>query len=162
MSPWIRQKFDFHDLQRIMFRLLERVGIFHGLTQQDLLELLENAEKCTFEAGETILRQGSTGAYLYVIIAGTAVVTLQAGSGPTRELAVLEAGDSFGEMSLVDREVRSANVIADSSCLLLRLSENVCWQKPATSARIFRNIAHILSGRLREMDEAYVLGRKKG
>lgn len=156
MKPWIKENFDFHDLQRIMFRLLDRVEVFSGLTQKDLLQLLESAEKCTFEAGESIVREGSTGAYLYVIISGEASV-LKA----RKELASLVPGDSFGEMSLVDQEVRSASVVAKSTCLLLRLSENECWRHPESGARIYRNIARVLSRRLRNMDDAYVLGKLK-
>lgn len=153
MSHWIKEAFTFDDLQRIMFKLIERVQVFHGLTGDELLHLLEAAEKCTFDEGETIVREGSTGARLYVIIDGAATVS-KAGT----ELARLYPGDAFGEMSLVDQELRSASVIATNPCVLLRLSEKVCMQQPATSAKIYRNIAYIISRRLRDMDEAYVLG----
>jgi len=160
MSTWIKENFSFHDLQRIMFKLIERVEAFNGLTQQELLGLLEAAEKCTFEAGESILRQGSSGAFLYVIIEGRVSVLKSVNQKAATELATLEPGDSFGEMSLVDREIRSASVVAVTPCVLLRLAETTCWAQPAISAKIFRNIARILSRRLRDMDEAYVLGRK--
>lgn len=160
MSTWIKENFSFHDLQRIMFKLLERVEVFKGLTQQELIELLENAEKCTFMAGESILRQGSSGAFLYVIIDGRVSVLKSAENNRTKELAQLEPGDSFGEMSLLDQEMRSASVIALDNCVLLRLAESACWAKPTVSAKIFRNIARILSRRLRDLDEAYVLGHQ--
>jgi CRP-like cAMP-binding protein len=79
-------------------------------------------------------------------------------AAPT-ELARLEPGSSFGEMSLVDHDLRSASVIARRSCTLLRMNETACWSQPIVSAKIFRNIARILSSRLRNMDEAYVLSR---
>jgi len=153
MGHWIKEAFTFDDLQRIMFKLTERVQVFHGLSGDELVRLLEAAEKCTFGEGETIVREGSTGAWLYVLIDGAVTVT-KAGA----ELARLYPGDAFGEMSLVDQELRSASVIATTPCVLLRLSEKVCMQQPATSAKIYRNIAYIISHRLRDMDEAYVLG----
>lgn len=156
MGQWQKESFAFQDLQRIMFRLIERVEIFRGLTGDELIHLLESAEKCTFNAGETIVREGSTGAYLYVIIDGQAIVRKHA-HGKAADLAQLEPGDSFGEMSLVDQELRSASVIADTPCILLRLSENSCWHHPASSAKIYRNIARVLSRRLRDMDDAYVI-----
>lgn len=159
MATWTKESFSFQELQRIMFRLIERVPVFAGLTQQELLQLLEAAEKCTFSAGESILREGGTGSFLYVIIEGRVTVLKSASGKRGTELAQLEAGDSFGEMSLVDQEVRSASVIALTPCVLLRLSENTCWHHPGTSAKIYRNIARVLSRRLREMDEAFVLGR---
>jgi CRP/FNR family cyclic AMP-dependent transcriptional regulator len=160
MTTWTKENFSFQELQRIMFRLIERVEVFAGMTQQELLQLLEAAEKCTFSAGESILREGSTGSFLYIIIEGRVTVLKSAPSRRGTELAQLEAGDSFGEMSLVDQDVRSASVIALTSCLLLRLSQNACWNHPATSAKIYRNIARVLSRRLRDMDEAFVLGRR--
>lgn len=156
MTHWIKEQFGFQDRQRIMLRLIDRVRIFRGLSGEELLPLLETAEKCTFGSGETIIREGSTGAWLYVIIDGRVSVQKSAG-GPPTELASLGAGDSFGEMSLVDQELRSASVIAETPCVLLRLSEAACQKHPTGSAKIYRNIAHVLSRRLREMDDAYVL-----
>lgn len=160
MSHWIKEHFSFQDLQRIMFRLIDRVRVFHGLKGEELMQLLEDAEKCTFGAGETILQEGSTGAWLYVIIDGKVTVTKSSGTSQTR-LASLGPGDSFGEMSLVDQDTRSASVIAESPCLLLRLSEKSCQKHPTGSARIYRNIAQILSRRLRDMDDAFVLCQRE-
>ena len=156
MATWIKESFTFHDLQRILFRLIEEVETFSGLSQQDLIRLLEAAEKCTFDAGEAILRQGSNGAYLYIIIEGQVSVMKTAPGHRARELAKLDAGASFGEMSLVDHESRSATVVAIAPCVLLRLHESACWSHPETGAKIFRNIARVLSRRLRDMDEAFV------
>ncbi|MFC5301068.1 cyclic nucleotide-binding domain-containing protein [Azospira restricta] len=160
MAHWIKEQFSFQDLQRIMFRLIDRVRVFHGMSGEELLQLLESAEKCTFGGGETIVREGSTGAWLYVIIDGRVSVQKSAGGLPT-ELAELQAGDSFGEMSLVDQEARSATVIAETPCVLLRLSEKACQKHPGGSAKIYRNIACVLSRRLRDMDDAYVLCQRR-
>lgn len=159
MSHWIKEQFSFSDLQRILFKLIDQVQVFHGMTGEELTHLLEAAEKCTFQADETIVREGSTGAWLYVIIEGNATVTKSA-KGMATELARLHPGDSFGEMSLIDQELRSASVIAETPCVLLRLSERACWQHPACSAKIYRNMARILSRRLRNMDDAYVIAKK--
>jgi CRP-like cAMP-binding protein len=159
MSTWTKENFSFQDLQRIMFKLIEHVEVFKGLTQQELLSLLETTDKCNFSAGETIVKQGSVGAFLYVIIEGGVTVTKSTPHVPSIELARLEPGSSFGEMSLVDHELRSASVVARRDCTLLRLKETDCWSQPIVSAKIFRNIARILSSRLRNMDEVYVLSR---
>ena len=62
-------------------------------------------------------------------------------------------------MSLVDHDLRSATVVARRNCTLLRLKESDCWSQPIVSAKIFRNIARIVSIRLRNMDEVYILSR---
>jgi len=160
MAHWIKENFDFHDVQRIMFRLIERVDVFHGMNQQELLMILESSEKCTFDPGGTIVREGSTGAYLYVIIEGSVSVIKSAASGGGTELAKLSSGDTFGEVSLVDNGVRSASVLALTPCVMLRLEEQQCWKHPTVGAKIYRNLARILAKRLRDMDEAYVLNRR--
>jgi CRP/FNR family cyclic AMP-dependent transcriptional regulator len=157
MSSWTKENFSFQDLQQIMFKLIQRVEVFKGLTQQELVSLLGAADKCTFKTGDVIVKQGSTGAFLYVIVEGQVSVTKTVPPKPPVELAKLDPGSSFGEMSLVDQELRSASVIASRPCTLLRLNETACWANPGISAKIFRNIARIVSVRLRSMDEAYVL-----
>lgn len=163
MNHWTKEKTDFSDMQRLMSRLIEKVSFLQGLTHKEVEKLLESSEKCTFEAGEAIVRQGSTGAFLYVMISGS-VAVLKApapseGKAAPKELARLEAGDCFGEMSLVDRDSRSASVVALSPCVLIRITEMACWSDPVASAKIFHNIARTLSRRLRAMDEAFVVGR---
>lgn len=160
MAHWIKENFDFHDVQRIMFRLIEKVDVFAGMNQQELLLILEASEKCTFDPGGTIVREGSSGAYLYVIIEGSVSVIKGKSGGGGTELAKLMPGDTFGEISLVDNGLRSASVIALTPCVMLRLEEQQCWKHPVLGAKIYRNLARILARRLRDMDEAYVLNRR--
>jgi CRP-like cAMP-binding protein len=152
MGAWIKEAFAFQDLQRIMFRLIDRVPVFAELTQQELIELLAGAEKCTFTPGDAILNEGSTGHFMYVIIEGAATVAKKDSTGRATELAALGSGDSFGEMSLVDKDLRSASVTATADCVLIRIPESACWKNPMVSAKIFRNVSRILSRRLREAD----------
>lgn len=152
MGNWVKEAFAYQDLQRIMLKLIDRVPVFAELSQQELIELLAGAEKCTFAPGDTILSEGSTSHFMYVITEGAATVAKKDSAGQAAELAALGSGDSFGEMSLVDRDPRSASVTATADCVLIRISESACWKNPMTSAKIFRNIARILSRRLREAD----------
>lgn len=160
MANWLKQSYTNHDLQKIMTRLIEGTEVFTHMTQADLLHLLEHADKCTFPAGETILREGSRGEYLYVLVEG-AVSVRKTAAGVEEELAQLAPGDSFGEMSLVDHELRSASVIALEQCVLLRIGEGDCWRQPAVAAKLFHNIGVSLAQRLRGMNEAYLLAKPR-
>jgi CRP-like cAMP-binding protein len=157
MGPWIKEAFTFQDLQRVMFKLIDRVPAFAELSPQELTDLLAQAEKCTFGPGDAILNEGSTGHFMYVMIEGAATVAKKDRHGHPSELAALGAGDSFGEMSLVDKDPRSASVTATADCVLIRIPERACWKNPAVSAKIFRNISRILSQRLREADRTLLL-----
>jgi CRP/FNR family cyclic AMP-dependent transcriptional regulator len=150
---WIREQFTFHDLQRLLFKLAEHVKAFQGLTPAEISELLSHAEKCTFEPDATIVKEGSVGNHMYVILDGEAMVTKRGRDGEV-ELARLFSADSFGEMALADNEARSATVTAVSPCILVRLSDQVMNSKPEIGMKVYRNIARVVSARLRSADEA--------
>lgn len=150
MGIWNRDSLSYHDLQRIMTRLVETVEMFSGFTHAELVDLLGNAEKCQFQAGENILSEGSTGHFMYIILDGEVEVRKKLAAGGSKTLCNLNAGSCFGEMALVDNDVRSASVKAVTNCLLLRIGEGDCWKNPQLSAKLYRNIARLLSHRLRD------------
>jgi CRP-like cAMP-binding protein len=150
---WTREQFGFHDLQRLLLKLAEHVKAFHGLTPAEIETLLAHAEKCSFEDTVPIVKEGSVGNHMYVILDGVAVVT-KAGREGEVELARLYSADSFGEMALADNEARSATVTALTPCVLVRLSDQVINAHPEIGMRVYRNIAGVLSARLRSADEA--------
>lgn len=149
---WIREQFTFQDLQRLLFKLAERVKAFQGLTPADISEILAHAEKCIFAPGTSIVKEGNVGTHMYLIIEGEAVVTKQGRDGDV-ELARLGPADSFGEMALADNEARSATVTALSPCILVRLGDHAFNAHPEIGMKIFRNVARVLAARLRNADE---------
>lgn len=150
---WIRQQFTFQDLQRLLFKLAEHVKAFRGLTPAEISDLLAHAEKCTFEPGAAIVKESSVGNHMYIILDGEAVVSKKGRDGEI-ELARLGSADSFGEMALADNDTRSATVSALSPCILVRLSDQVMNSRPEIGMKVYRNIARVLSERLRAADEA--------
>lgn len=150
---WIREKFTYHDVQRLLFKLSERVKAFQGLSAAEVGELLTNAEKCIFEPGMPIVKEGNVGTHMYIIIDGEASVTKK-GRGGEVELARLSSPDSFGEMALADNEIRSASVIALTNCILVRMGSQIVNARPEIGVKIYRNISQVLSARLRNADEA--------
>jgi CRP-like cAMP-binding protein len=150
---WIREQFTFNDLQRLLFKLAEHVKAFRGLTPAEISELLAHAEKCSYAPDAAIVKEGSIGNHMYVILDGEAMVTKKGRDGEV-ELARLFAADSFGEMALADNEARSATVTAVTSCVLVRLSDQVMNSQPEIGMKVYRNIARVVSARLRQADEA--------
>ena len=150
---WIREPFTFNDMQRLLFRLAEHVKAFQGLTPAEISELLSRAEKCTFEPNVAIVKEGSVGNHMYIILDGEAIVSKKGREGQI-ELARLYSADSFGEMALADNDARSATVSTQSHCTLVRLSDQVMNSRPEIGMKVYRNIARVLSARLRAADEA--------
>lgn len=150
---WVREQFTFNDLQRLLFKLSERVKAFQGLSPAEIGDVLAHAEKCTFAPGMAIVKEGNVGTHMYIIIDGEASVTKQ-GRGGEVELARLGVTDSFGEMGLADNETRSASVNALTPCILVRLNDQIINSRPEIGLKIYRNISRVLSARLRSADEA--------
>ncbi len=149
---WIKEQFTEADLQRMLVRLAEHVKAFHGLTPAEISEVLGKSEKCSFPSGSYIVKEGNIGSHMYIILSGEARVFKDSRDSPL-VLARLVAADSFGEMALADNEARSASVKADSDCVLVRINDKVINSRPEIGLKVYRNIAKLLSARLREADE---------
>lgn len=158
MSGWVKESFSYYELQRMMVKLIESVQVFSGFSQAELVELLSSSEKCTFEAGETILSEGSTGNFMYVLVEGSVKILKKLERGGSKALAELSGGECFGEMALVDNSVRSASVITLAPCVLIRVSETSLGKNPELRAKLYRNIASLLSSRLRHSNAMISLG----
>ena len=73
--------------------------------------MTEGALGKTYSSGELIVRQGDEGNCMYVVQAGELEVVREEHDGNVR-VALMNAGDIFGEMSIFERELRSATVRA--------------------------------------------------
>ncbi len=89
--------------------VLQRVPLFADLSPEELQQIALLFKERDFEAGETIIQEGSGGSAFYVIEAGEATVTIQ---GTLRSR--LGAGDFFGEIALIDDGTRMATITAAS------------------------------------------------
>jgi putative ABC transport system ATP-binding protein len=91
---------------------LKTVEIFKGLTPTEIAYVAERMKKRRCARGEVVIRQGDVGEEFFLVASGAAVVTTQQHGEPERELAVLGAGEIFGETALLTDEPRNATVRA--------------------------------------------------
>ena len=105
-----------------------------------------------FEEGEIIFNEGDLGVEMFILQEGNVEVYRQV-NGDQRELAVLEKGDFFGEMSLLEGLPRTATAAALTNTRLLRINgstfDQMLRSKPEIAVRIMRK----LSCRLRETEK---------
>lgn len=102
-------------------RALRRLKIFAGMTDEQLERFLEFAEVMRVPHWATIVKQGDRGDAMYLVVEGELSVRMKV-SGAETVLAKLSMGDFFGDISLFDQGPRSADVIADSSSILMKIS----------------------------------------
>jgi small-conductance mechanosensitive channel/CRP-like cAMP-binding protein len=99
---------------------LSRVDVFRALDGERIDRLTRRLRMVIFGPGETILRQGDPGDSLYVVRSGQ--VAVQVGVlGAFKEVATLNEGQFFGEMSLMTGAMRAATVVAktDAECYIV-------------------------------------------
>jgi CRP/FNR family transcriptional regulator, cyclic AMP receptor protein len=137
--------------------VLKTSPLFEMLSQPELEVLAELSKLRRYAPGDIVFEEGDLGDSLYVIVVGQLDVVKRVDPSGERLLATLKDRDFFGEMSLVDKEYRSATVRAKSEAQLLQLSaENlVAFRRTYKDGFAFLliNIARVLSGRLRETNQ---------
>jgi len=94
---------------------LRKVPLFASLSDKDLRSLAEAAHELTYEAGKSLTETDELGVTFFVVLEGEAEVSV--GGEPRRRLG---PGEYFGEMSIIDRSPRSADVSAATTlrCLV--------------------------------------------
>jgi CRP-like cAMP-binding protein len=136
------------------FEVLQRSPLFAMLSPSELELAAEMSRPRKLSAGEVVFEEGELGDSLFVIAQGEVEVVRKNDRGEPRVLLVLGPPEFFGEMSLIDKEVRSATVRAKTDCMLLQLTaENfAAFRKHFRDGFTFivMNIARVLSTRLRE------------
>lgn len=136
--------------------ILAESPLFDNLLNSELTMLADLFALREYQAGDVVFNEGDVGESMYVIAEGSVEVLRRNPAGELQPLAVLSAPQFFGEMSLIDKEYRSATIRAQTNAELLQLSnENL-----HVFAKNFRNgftwvvvnIARVVSSRLREVN----------
>lgn len=126
---------------------LQRLHLFQGVQLEPLQEQLDSCSVREIEAGETLIARGQTNSYLYLLIAGRLRVYLDT-MGET--LSIIEAGESVGEISIIDKQPTTAHVVAETRCRVLVMGEAVLWSMVSSSHAVAINILSLLASRLRD------------
>lgn len=106
----------------------------------------------TFRDGEAIIRQGEPGECMYVVLEGHADVVREH-DGSDTHLATLGPGDFIGEMSLFERETRSATVRARGDVRMLTVDRRTLLGRIHEDPSLAMKVLERMSRRVRELDE---------
>ncbi|WP_314948894.1 cyclic nucleotide-binding domain-containing protein [Bradyrhizobium cosmicum] len=132
---------------------------FGGLTDASLDLLMSMLVECRFDAGATVVAEGDPGRSLFIVKSGRLTVSKRANSGSVIPISVLEPGDFFGEMTLIEMQNRSATVVAESPTVLYELTAQKLYACYKTDIHayvvVLQNINRELCRRLRRSDERF-------
>jgi CRP/FNR family cyclic AMP-dependent transcriptional regulator len=134
-------------------RALRQVPLFAELPPERIQELAQMVRRRTYHRGETIFHKGDPGSGLYILTGGQVKIVLPSETGEEALLAVLEAGDFFGELALFDGLPRSATVVAVQNAEVLVLHRDDFLGFVARNPEVAIALFGVLSRRLRAADE---------
>jgi len=133
---------------------LDRLDVLAGLDggERDFVQSLLVSR--SYGKGDAVLREGDRGRDLFIIARGSASVKIRLpGEAREHRLATFSAGTVFGEMALLDRQPRSATVVADEELACYVLTEDgfdtLTREHGAIAIKILSNLGRELSRRLR-------------
>ena len=106
--------------QRVVF--LNRIHIFSGIREDELAGIAVNLDEMSLPAKTTIFNRGDKPDGFYLIYKGKTKVSRPNEKGQEETLAILSAGDYFGEEALFENRDRSATLTTEEDSLLFFLS----------------------------------------
>jgi CRP/FNR family transcriptional regulator, cyclic AMP receptor protein len=104
---------------------LKSVAVLQAMDVDALARLAAALEETTYEDGQTVFAEGDPGDSMYFILKGHIRIEKRAAATGSAHkiLTVLEDGDYFGEMALMDQKPRSASAVTAGNARILRLSK---------------------------------------
>jgi diguanylate cyclase (GGDEF)-like protein len=126
---------------------LYKLAVMQGVSLASVEDLLARCEVRTLVPGEVLLSLGQSNRHMYMILSGRLSVHLE---GPTSEpVAMLETGQTVGELSVMEDMPASAFVVAAEPARLLELDEARFWNLVNASHDFAINLLLLLARRLR-------------
>jgi len=123
---------------------LRKIELFSGLDDRDLALVGSILEEEFYESGEDIVREGEAGNSMYIIGKGSVLVQKKG-----QIISVLKQNDYFGEMSLIDKEQRSATVTTIEKTIVWKITEFEFYNLLSDKTSIIKNMAVVLTRRIR-------------
>jgi signal transduction histidine kinase len=130
---------------------LRKSPLFEGLSDDELQQLMDNAQPVSLRAGEVLMRQGEPGDTAFVVLSGEFEVHKQSGQSKIK-IDIRNPGDVLGEMALLSQAPRSATVTAATNCETLCISKEVFDNLLSTSPSASKAVLHWIMARLSQND----------
>ena len=126
---------------------LQHSRLFQNVPHALAASVLASSSTRSLASGETLLHAGQPNGTLYIVLSGHLGVLLGGAAGPRH--VQIGPGDCVGELSVIDGNPVSADVIADAPTDVLGIAGDELWSVLDVSPEMARNLLFILSGRVR-------------
>jgi len=133
--------------------ILSSINIFSDLSDNDLEKLQKVFKPRNYLKNSMIILEEEYGDLVFVVKTGTIKITRVNDEGKEVILALLGAGEIFGELAILDGEARSANALAQENCQLLAINKEDFLDILKHNFSISYNLLCELAKRLRKSDQ---------
>jgi CRP/FNR family cyclic AMP-dependent transcriptional regulator len=151
------------EVQQITVKSEDKVDLFkeRGLSAGEMKLLATFSSEERIRDGSMVFREGEQGDKLYIVLDGRVRISKFIPGVGEEALAVLDRGDFFGEMALIDDKVRSADAKAhDGDATVLSIDRatlnEILSMDPHASLQFLNLLCRMISRRLREINEKIV------
>lgn len=135
---------------------LRGVPVFGGLEGRRLQRIIDVLEEQTWRPGQVIFNEGELGRTMYVLREGEVDVMRTSSEGKKVPIVRLGPGETFGEMTLVELQPRSATIVVKKKAKTYSLTNldlyNLYRADSYSYVIVLQNICRMLSRRLRKAD----------
>ncbi len=138
---------------------IARLRLFRSVEIEPLDPMLKNCSVEALAPGQVLIEAGKRSKVLYLILAGQLSIHVE--SPETDPIEILDAGESVGEISVIDRKPASAYVVASTPSRVLIIDEDLMWLLVESSHPIANNLLHTLATRLRHGNNVIEEDRKR-
>ena len=136
---------------------LRQVHILADLTDAEIVGIEKTLHVHNLTEAEVLFHEGDPGGELYIVESGSVGIRVHLEDGEELEIASLDEGDFFGEMSVFEKEPRSATCVAKTACRLLSLHESdlsaIINNAPGAAAKIMHRMLSVNRQRLDDTGE---------
>jgi len=122
---------------------LREVELFQELGDEDLRRLHGISEVVVVEEGQEVFEEGDKGDAFYVVLRGAVELSKKGRAGTKDRLAISRAGDSFGEMALLNDAPRSAAAIAQETSTLVSIPKDAFQGLMDTEGLTYALLKHL-------------------
>ncbi len=134
-------------------RILKKIDIFHGLADEEFSIIAEVIKTRFVKKNMLIFSKGDDNHSMYIIKDGSMDVSILTESGKELILSTLSEGDYFGELSLLDGALISANITATQDSVLLSIHKDSFFQIMEKNTAILSNVISHLCSKVRGLTE---------
>jgi len=137
--------------------LLQKTVLFKGSSSEELEMVLGLFQERQIKPNATIFTENMPAEALYIIKSGSVRITMMVGEGEEMGLLLLGPGEFFGELALIQEEVRLVSARAETAVDLLLLTRKdfhaLLDLDPRTASRVLMTISKLLAMRVKAYNE---------